>query len=89
MKIKLIGTESNLSINNLLLRYLLLDSYATDMLLLVGIMVMKKNLYLTVEGSVSIVRGIIIVALIVSTIISKTGKGIHDLLGKTMCIEEE
>ena len=77
------------TINNLLFRALILYGLANNLIRLILIMFLKKPIYINVTSVLNTFQTSIIVISIVMMIISKDGRGIHDLVGNTVVINKE
>ncbi len=77
------------TINNLLFRALILYGLADNLIGLILIMFLKKPIYINVTSVLNTFQTSIIVISIVMMIISKDGRGIHDLVGNTVVINKE
>ena len=77
------------TINNLLFRALILYGLANNLIGLILIMFLKKPIYINVTSVLNTFQTSIIVISIVMMIISKDGRGIHDLVGNTVVINKE
>lgn len=77
------------TINNLLFRALILYGLANNLIGLILIMFLKKSSYINVTSVLNTFQTSIIVISIVMMIISKDGRGIHDLVGNTVVVNKE
>ena len=89
-KIKIVSrSNSTLSMNNMLVRCLVLHGIARDIILIILILSIKKDMYISTNIILNIVQEVISITILFMVIINKKGIGLHDILGKTMVIEEE
>lgn len=88
LKIKKVD-DSNLTANALLIRTLILYGVLTAIINLILLLLTSKGVYLQISGYVSTIFSIVIIVTVFMMIIRKDGRGIPDLLAKTVVVTEE
>lgn len=89
LKIKVINASGDrLTINNIGLRALLINTIVFDMLLLFMAFVFDKNSFSYSSTIIEITEYSFVIASIIMIIVRKDGRGLHDLLGNTQVVEE-
>lgn len=90
MKIKIKKVDdSTLTANALLIRTLILYGVLTAIINLILLLLTSKGIYLQVSGYVNTIFSMIIIVTFFMMIIRKDGRGIPDLLAKTVVVTEE
>lgn len=89
-KIKITSAvNKDVSMNEMLLRSLILYGIAKDFFLVLIILFVKKTTYVNISFIINIFHEMIIIIMLLMIIIRSDGRGLHDILGKTKVIEEE
>ena len=90
MKLKIISTNGkDLSINQVALRAILVDSILVNLLLVGSVLFMNKNYYYYASLSLQGLESVIVIATLIMILFRKDGKGLHDLLAKTKVVSGE
>ncbi len=90
MKIKVKSiTDESLSINTMLFRALIIYGIATNIINLILILLLKKELYLSISNTISIIQSLIVIISVFMILISKQKRGIHDIITKTEVVNKE
>ena len=90
MKIKVKSiTDESLSINTMLFRALIIYGIATNIINLILILLLKKELYLSISNTISIIQSLIVIISVFMILFSKQKRGIHDILTKTEVVNKE
>ena len=90
MKIKVKSiTDESLSINTMLFRALIIYGIATNIINLMLILLLKKELYLSISNTISIIQSLIVIISVFMILFSKQKRGIHDILTKTEVVNKE
>lgn len=88
LKIKKVD-DTALTANNLLIRTAILYGVLNSIINLVLLLVTSKSVYLNVSGYINTVFSLVIIVTFFMMIIRKDGRGIPDLLAKTVVVTEE
>ena len=89
-KIKIVNkTNNEATMNNLLIRTMILHGTAINIVILVLIMMLNKTNFILVNNYLNYLQYLILIITILMMIFSKSGKGLHDILSNTMVINEE
>lgn len=90
-KIKIVNIDKTkkLTTNNMLIREFILHGIIFDLLMIVLILFINKKTYMFINGTVGFVEIIVSISILLMIIIRKDGRGLHDLLGNTIVINEE
>ena len=89
-KLKIItNTGDKLSINNMLFREFILHSIAFNLLTTLVVMVLNNEQFLICSNILSIIQMIMFAAIIFMVVIRKDGRGLHDIVGNTIVVNEE
>lgn len=88
LKIKKID-DTALTTNNLLIRTAILYGVLNSIINLILLLVTSKNVYLNVSGYVNTVFSLVIIITFFMMIFRKDGRGIPDLLAKTVVVTDE
>ena len=90
MKIKVKSiTDESLSINTMLFRALIIYGIAANIINLMLILLLKKELYLSISNTISIIQSLIVIISVFMILFSKQKRGIHDILTKTEVVNKE
>lgn len=90
MKIKVKSiTDESLSINTMLFRALIIYGIAANIINLILILLLKKELYLSISNTISIIQSLIVIISIFMILFSKQKRGIHDIITKTEVVNKE
>lgn len=90
MKIKVKSiTDEPLSINTMLFRALIIYGIAANIINLILILLLKKELYLSISNTISIIQSLIVIISVFMILFSKQKKGIHDIITKTEVVNKE
>lgn len=89
MKIKVVNNNGDkLSINNIVLRTLIINSIIFEMLTLLFAFIGNKDVFLYASIIIESIQYIIVIATIIMASVRKDGRGIHDFLGNTRVVQE-
>ena len=88
LKIKKID-DSPLTANNLLIRTMIIYGVLNSIINLIILLVASKGMYLQILGYVNTVFSLVIIVTFFMMIIRKDGRGIPDLLAKTVVVTDE
>ncbi len=90
MKIKVKSiTDEPLSINTMLFRALIIYGIAANIINLILILLLKKELYLSISNTISIIQSLIVIISVFMILFSKQKIGIHDIITKTEVVNKE
>ena len=90
MKIKVKSiTDESLSINTMLFRALIIYGIAANIINLILILLLKKELYLSISNTISIIQSLIVIISVFIILFSRQKKGIHDIITKTEVVNKE
>ena len=90
MKIKVKPiTDEPLSINTMLFRALIIYGIAANIINLILILLLKKELYLSISNTISIIQSLIVIISVFMILFSKQKRGIHDIITKTEVVNKE
>ena len=90
MKIKVKSiTDESLSINTMLFRALIIYGIAANIINLMLILLLKKELYLSISNTISIIQSLIVIISVFMILFSKQKRGIHDILTKIEVVNKE
>lgn len=90
MKIKVKSiTDESLSINTMLFRALIIYGIAANIINLILILLLKKELYLPISNTISIIQSLIVIISVFMILFSKQKRGIHDIITKTEVVNKE
>lgn len=90
MKIKVKSiTDESLSINTMLFRALIIYGIAANIINLILILLLKKELYLSISNTISIIQSLIVIISVFMILFSKQKRGIHDIITKTGVVNKE
>ena len=82
-------TDESLSINTMLFRALIIYGIATNIINLILILLLKKELYLSISNTISIIQSLIVIISVFMILFSKQKRGIHDIITKTEVVNKE
>lgn len=88
IKVKSIIDES-LSINTMLFRALIIYGIAANIINLILILLLKKELYLSISNTINIIQSLIVIISVFMILFSKQKRGIHDIITKTEVVNKE
>ena len=89
-KLQIVSTENKkLTMNNYLIRSLIVDSIFMNIINIVLILVLEKGMFLKANEVVSTVFGAFYVLLFAMILFKEDGRGLHDILAKTQVVEKE
>ena len=92
MKLKVVSTKRNeledskLTINQIAVRTLIIDTIATNLLILGSVLFIGKNYYFYVSTGIQVVTALIVIATLICVLIRKDGRGLHDLVSYTKVV---
>ena len=87
MKIQVVSANSKkLTMNNYLIRSLLVDSILMNTISIIAILFLEKSSYLKVYDATSTIFGAIYVVIFAMILFRQDGRGLHDLLANTKVI---
>ena len=87
MKIQVVSANSKkLTMNNYLIRSLLVDSILMNAISIIAILFLEKSSYLKVYDATSTIFGAIYVVIFAMILFRQDGRGLHDLLANTKVI---
>lgn len=90
MKIKVKSiTDESLSINTMLFRALIIYGIAANIINLILILLLKKELYLSISNTINIIQSLIVIISVFMILFSKQKRGIHDIIAKTEVVNKE
>lgn len=90
MKIKVKSiTDESLSINTMLFRALIIYGIAANIINLILILLLKKELYLSISNTISIIQSLIVIISVFMILFLKQKRGIHDIITKTEVVNKE
>ena len=90
MKIKVKSiTDESLSINTMLFRALIIYGIAANIINLILILLLKKELYLSISNTISIIQSLIVIISVFMILFSKQKRGFHDIITKTEVVNKE
>lgn len=90
MKIKVKSTtDESLSINTMLFRALIIYGVAANIINLILILLLKKELYLSISNTINIIQSLIVIISVFMILFSKQKRGIHDIITKTEVVNKE
>lgn len=90
MKIKVKSiTDELLSINTMLFRALIIYGIAANIINLILILLLKKELYLSISNTINIIQSLIVIISVFMILFSKQKRGIHDIITKTEVVNKE
>lgn len=90
MKIKVKSiTDESLSINTMLFRALIIYGIAANIINLILILLLKKELYLSISNTINIIQSLIVIISVFMILFSKQKRGIHDIITKTEVVNKE
>ena len=89
MKLKVVSEKGDLSMNQVALRAILVDSVLINLLLVGSVLFMKENYYYYASVSLQGLESLIIIACLLMILFRKDGKGLHDVLAKTKVVKLE
>ena len=82
-------TDEPLSINTMLFRALIIYGIAANIINLILILLLKKELYLSISNTISIIQSLIVIISVFMILFSKQKRGIHDIITKTEVVNKE
>lgn len=87
MKLKIVSNDdSRLTMNNYLIRAFIIDSLLMNVISILMLLLMNKNLYLNTYDIVSTIFGAIYIVSFGMILFRVDGRGLHDLLAKTKVV---
>ncbi len=90
MKLKITNTDgSKLTMNNMLFREMILHNILFNIILTILIVILSKNNYLIASSITEVIQVLISVSILIMIIVRNDGRGLHDLIGGTIVINEE
>lgn len=90
MKLQVVSTnEKKLTINNFLIRSLIIDSILLNIISVVTILFMTKSLYLQIYDITTTIFGAIYIVTFAMILFREDGRGLHDIISKTKVISIE
>lgn len=89
-KLKIVNKNNKeASMNSLLIRTLVLHGIAINIISLILILALNKNSFILINNILSYLHYLILIIVIFMIILSKNGRGLHDILANTKVINEE
>ena len=89
MKLKVVSTEGDLTINQIALRALFVDSVLINVLLIGSVLFIGRGYYYYASLSLQTLDSILVIAALVMILFRKDGRGFHDIIPKTRVIKEK
>ena len=90
MKIKIVSNnDKKLTMNNYLIRALVIDSVLMNILTILIILLFNKDIYLTSYNIISYVFSFVYIVSLAMILFSKSGRGLQDILANTKVISTE
>ena len=90
MKVRVINTEGkDLTMNQVALRALIVDSILINILLIGSLLFLGKNYYYYASFSLQMLDSILIIAALIMILFRHDGRGLHDIIAKTKVISEK
>ena len=88
--LKIVNKNSQVaSMNNLLVRTLVLHGIAINIISLILILTINKDSFMLINNTLSYLNYLILVISLFAVILTKSGRGLHDVLSNTKVINEE
>ena len=75
--------------NNLLIRTLILHGIAVNLISLILILIINKSSFLYVNNVLNYLQYLVLVTILFMVILTKNGRGLHDVLSNTIVVNEE
>jgi len=91
MKLRIVSTKKDkkLTMNNFLIRGLIVDSILLNIISIIIILTLKKSTYLSIYNVISNIFSFIYIATFVMILFRQDGRGLHDLIAKTKVVSVE
>ena len=90
MKLKIKNVSgSKLTMNNMMFREMILHNILFNIILTMLIIILNKSNYLTASIIIEVIQVLIAISILIMIIIRSDGRGLHDLIGGTVVINEE
>jgi len=89
MKLRIVSTKKDkkLTMNNFLIRGLIVDSILLNIISIIIILTLKKSTYLSIYNVISNIFSFIYIATFVMILFRQDGRGLHDLIAGTKVID--
>lgn len=88
--LKIVNKNSQVaSMNNLLVRTLILHGIAINIISLILILTITKSSFMLINSTLSYLNYLLLVISLFAVILTKSGRGLHDVLSNTKVINEE
>lgn len=88
--LKIVNKNSQVaSMNNLLVRTLILHGIAINIISLILILTITKSSFMLINSTLSYLNYLFLVISLFAVILTKSGRGLHDVLSNTKVINEE
>lgn len=90
MRIQIVkDDESDLTVNNMIFRSLIINSILADMIIIAFIIFANKNVYFYGVGTIEMIQYTVIFVSALMVMFSKTGRGLHDLVAHTKVVRSD
>ena len=80
--------DSELTINNLIFRSLIINSIFADMLVLGFVIFASKSVYFYGVGTIEVIQYIVVLVSAFMVMFSKSSRGLHDLVAHTKVVRD-
>lgn len=87
-KIKIVAYKNDLTFNNLIIRGLLLYGMWYNLVDLIIILFLNKNMYFKASSCLQVINSMFILISVAMVLIRKDGRGLHDIIGSTVVKED-
>ncbi len=89
LRIRIISSkDSNVRLWQYILRIVLLTGIFSNVVLILSVLFMNENIYYNISYFVNVFEYILQLVIIITTIINKNGRGLHDIICQTTVVEE-
>lgn len=89
LKVVDVDTEKETGLINFIIRGIIPFGILTSTVSLITINVLNKKTYLSINNTLSVIETLFIIATLISIIVRKDNRGLHDLMAKTKVIKQE
>lgn len=86
LKIKVVGIDDDLTINQFVFRSFVIDSIFFNLLNVMGLLFLSKDLYLLFNSTLIIIQYLILFICAIMVIFKKDHRGLHDIVARTKVI---